>query len=53
MIRAGSTVPDGQGEALRHREPAALDSQETDAARGRLPGQAARQGAVIFNFFLL
>jgi len=31
-------VPDGEGEAVRYGESAALDSQETDAARGRLSG---------------
>ncbi len=36
-------MSDGQGEAVRHGEPPLVDSQEADAARGRLPGQGAQR----------
>ncbi len=47
-------MSDGEGEAVRHREPALVDSQEADAAGGRLPGQglSRRWRLAIFLFIL-
>ncbi len=52
LFRPGGPVSDGQGEAVRHGEPPLVDSQEADAARGRLPGQYAEQWFFVFLFWI-